>query len=315
MANAAAAATQWNLPNFVGEIVVVNPLTTFLNDIGGLNWATANAFKFPCGNLITLEAASQPAITEAASLTAPSGLTYVADQEFNVCQIFQSQVSMSYARLSDKGLLSGITVAGVPVNQDPLAVQLNAHLRQMAKNIDYSFLNGAYQVATAADVAYKTRGVLSAISTSTTAASAGTLTKAMIEATLKKMAAAGADFQDMGLYCNAHNLTVIQAIYGYAPMDRQVGGVAIDRIVTPFCEMAVRFDPQVPAATVGILDRAKCRPVALPVPDTASGSKGVLFYEQLSKTGAGESGELYGQIGLDYGSERFHGSVTGTATS
>lgn len=55
---------------------------------------------------------------------------------------------------------------------------------------------------------------------------------------------------------------------------------------------------------------AFCSPVFLPVP-----GKGVLFYEELSKTGAAEEGQIYGQLGLDYGPEEYHGTITGLATS
>jgi len=43
--------------------------------------------------------------------------------------------------------------------------------------------------------------------------------------------------------------------------------------------------------------------------------KGVLFYEELDSGGAAEKGHVYGQIGLDYGPEEFHGTITGLATS
>jgi hypothetical protein len=59
-----------------------------------------------------------------------------------------------------------------------------------------------------------------------------------------------------------------------------------------------------------IADLAVCSPVFLPVPE-----KGVLFYEELSKTGASEKGQIYGQIGLDYGPEEYHGTITSLATS
>ena len=58
------------------------------------------------------------------------------------------------------------------------------------------------------------------------------------------------------------------------------------------------------------ISRAFCNPVFLPVPN-----KGVLFYEELSRTGASESGQIYGQIGIDYGPEEMHGTITGLATS
>ena len=65
-----------------------------------------------------------------------------------------------------------------------------------------------------------------------------------------------------------------------------------------------------PTSTLLIADLSVCKPVFLPVP-----GKGVLFYEELSRTGASEKGHLYGQIGLDYGPEEYHGTITGLTTS
>jgi hypothetical protein len=50
--------------------------------------------------------------------------------------------------------------------------------------------------------------------------------------------------------------------------------------------------------------------MATPVPE-----KGVLFFEELSKTGASEKGQLFGMLGLDYGPEEYHGKITGLTTS
>jgi hypothetical protein len=313
MSNVNAAATQWNLPNLIDLLTIVNKRTTFLNDVGGFNWGLAKSFQFVCGNLIDLEAAAQPAITETASLTAPTAWTYVGTQEYNNCQIYQQAVSLSYARLSDVGMLddaSTITVAGVPVNQDPKAIQQQAALRQIAANINYTFLNGAFQDATSAAVAWKTRGLITACSSNTVAAGSASFYAPHLEKLLETMAASGADFEDMAIYAGAFQINEIGREYGLAPLDRQVGGVAIERIVTPVCELAVRYDPFVPAGTMLVADKAKCRPIALPVP-----GKGVLFVEELTKAGAGEAEQIYGQIGLDYGSERYHGKITGLLTT
>ena len=51
-------------------------------------------------------------------------------------------------------------------------------------------------------------------------------------------------------------------------------------------------------------------PVIQPVP-----GKGNFFLEQLAKTGAGESYQLFGQIGLDHGPEWYHGKFTDIATT
>jgi hypothetical protein len=37
--------------------------------------------------------------------------------------------------------------------------------------------------------------------------------------------------------------------------------------------------------------------------------------EELSKTGAAERYQLYGELGIDYGSEKLHGSLTSLAVS
>jgi len=48
----------------------------------------------------------------------------------------------------------------------------------------------------------------------------------------------------------------------------------------------------------------------LPVP-----GKGVLFYEELSKVGAAETGQIFGQFGLDYGPKEFIGKISGLSVS
>jgi hypothetical protein len=40
-----------------------------------------------------------------------------------------------------------------------------------------------------------------------------------------------------------------------------------------------------------------------------------MFYEELSKSGANESGQIFGQLGLDHGPGFMHGTITGLATS
>ena len=124
------------------------------------------------------------------------------------------------------------------------------------------------------------------------------------------MAGNGAEFVEPVIFCNAFQKQKISDIYGYAPQDRNVGGYNINQIETDFAQLGIVWCPQMTTSTLLIADLAFCAPVFLPVPE-----KGVLFYEELSKTGASERGQVYGQIGLDYGPEEYHGKITGTATS
>lgn len=319
MANTNNAATIWNCPNYTGELFLIGAnQTPFLNMIGGLqggNVKMVKDFQFPLAQPWALEAASQPAITETTSLTAPNPWTYVRSQDVNTCQIWQRQVSVSYAKQSVVGQVTAdATTKLVMLDQQPvqneLDFQIQAHMRQIALDVDYTFLNGAYQQATAANVAAKTRGIITACTTNTVAAGAATLTKALVDQLLRTMAANGAEFVNPVVFVNAFQKQKLSDIYGYAPQDRNVGGYNIKQIETDFAQLGIVWAPNVPAATLLVADLAFCDPVFLPVPN-----KGVLFYEQLSKVGASEAGQIYGQIGLNYGPEEYHGTITGLATS
>ena len=287
--------------------------------IGGLQGGSVRVvsdFQFPIAQPWALESASQPAITETVSLTAPTPVTYVRAQDVNTCQIFQKQVSISYAKQSVTGQVTADATTGLiditdgqPV-QNERDFQIAANMRQLAIDVEYTFLNGAYQQMIDSDTAPKTRGIITACTTNTVAAGSAALSKDHINELLQEMATTGSEFRNMVLFCNAFQKTAISELYGYAPMSRSVGGVNVVQIETDFCMLGIVWAPRVPAATILIADMAVVSPVFLPVP-----GMGVLFYEELSKTGASEKGQIYGQIGLDYGPEEFHGTVTGLATS
>jgi len=293
--------------------------TPYLNMIGGLQGGTVRTvgdFQFPLAQPWALEAASQPAISETTSLTAPTPWTYVRGQDVNTVQIWQRQVSVSYAKQSVTGQVTADATTGLVDISDTQPVQnerdfqIMAHMRQLSLDIDYTFLNGAYAQATDAATAAKSRGIITAATTNTVAAGGATLDKALIDQLLRTMAANGSEFLQTVIFVNAFQKQKISDIYGYAPEDRNVGGVNIKQIETDFAILGIVWAPNVPAATMLIADLAVCAPVFLPVPE-----KGVLFYEELSKTGASEKGQIYGQIGLDYGPEEYHGTITGLATS
>jgi hypothetical protein len=319
MANTNNAATVWNCPNYIGELYLIGAnQTPFLNMIGGLqggNIKTVGDFQFPLAQPWALESASQPAITETASLTAPNPWTYVRAQDVNTCQIFQRQVSVSYSKQSVTGQITadgttGLAMLGDQPVQNEVDFQIQAHMRQIAIDAEYTFLNGTYQQSTDAGTAAKTRGIITGATTNTVAAGSVDLSKALVDQLLRTMAANGAEFMNPVVFVNALQKQRLSEIYGYAPQDRMVGGYNIKQIETDFATLGIVWDPFVPAASLLIADLSVCAPVFLPVP-----GKGVLFYEELSKTGASEKGQIYGQMGLDYGPEEYHGTITGLTTS
>lgn len=323
MANV-AAGTLWNLPNLAGQLFTPSHADTpFLDRITGA--ADVNSPEFAMSSSYDLESAAQPAITETASLTAPTAVSYVRSNEKNVCQIFQSQVSLSYAKMSDAQRLQRVEVgtsgyaydeAGSNPVSNELAFQVQTHMDQMKVAMEYTFLNGDYQLATSAAVAYKTRGLITGSTTNTVAASSADITKAIMDSLFKEMADNGAFSQggNMTIFCNSWNKQKLTAAYEYAPTDRFQGGTAINKIYTDFGEMDIVFVPRVPAATIAVVNTSKLGLVFQPVAGKPT-SEGRVILEPLSKTGAGEKWQLYSQAGIDYGSSYFHGTVTGTSTS
>lgn len=310
MSNISGTGTVWNLPNYAGLLYTSTPNETpFLNLIAAKAAKTDN-FQFPTGAEYANEAAAQPAITENDSLTAPAAVSYVRTQGTNVTQIFQETVSVSYARMANAGRISGVTSGyfgeGVP---GELEFQTARALEKMSRDIEYSFINGEYQLATASDVANKTRGIANACGTVVDANGAA-LTRALINSVLSQAYAAGASFSDTVLLCGAGVKQAITDAYstqwGFsAPPTTEKGGMNIMQIETDFGVMSVVLSRFVPAATLIGADISCCRPMEQDVP-----GKGNFFREALSKTGAAEEYQIFGQIGLDHGPVWKHFKIT-----
>lgn len=87
---------------------------------------------------------------------------------------------------------------------------------------------------------------------------------------------------------------------------RNIGGVAMDTLITDFGVYPIMLNRWMPAGYIGLVDLSVCYPVFLEIP-----GKGLLFAEELGRVGAARKFQLYGEIGLEYGPETFHGVLTG----
>lgn len=317
MANVTGTGTIWNLPNYASDLFTADPTQTpFLSMIGGLTGGKqTDNFEFPTGQTYDFPTAAQPEISETGSVTAPTPSEIARQQESNVTQIHQEAIELTYVKKSNMGRLSGLNTAGANANPvDEEAWQIQQKLIKIARDVEFSFLQGEYQLATSAAVANKTRGMIElAKSTAGTNvdASGAALTKAMLNQLYKDMADAGAAFGNMVLFTGSTYKQVITDIYASQfganlPATRNVGGVNITDVETDFFRMGIVWDPFMPQDTVLIADVAACAPVFQPVP-----GKGNFFVEDLSKTGASDKKHIYGQIGLDHGPAFLHGAIYG----
>lgn len=315
MPQVSGLGTTWNLPNYAGDLFTADATQTpFLSMIGGLTGGRqTDNYEFPTSVLYDFPAPSQPAISEQASATAPAATAIARTQEKNVTQIFQETLEVTYAKESNMGRMSGLNTAGQQPNpSDEWAWQIQQKLVKIARDIEYTFINGQYQIATSATVANKSRGILELIIDNVIANGTATaLSKNMIKALLKEMADNGAYFGNMVIFVNSTQKQALSEIYSSQagfnlPYTRNVGGVNIQEIETDFAKLGIVWDRFMPQDQLLIADMSYIAPVFQPVP-----GKGNFFEEQLAKTGAADRAQIYGQIGLAHGPQFLHGKITG----
>ena len=306
-----AVATSFTAPNYSGLLYTkTNRRTPFLNSIGAP--VISDHVEFAVNQEYDLGTPAQPAISETASLTAPQPTSVARTQATNVCQIFHESVGSSYAHESNMGTLSGINAAGQQPNPNAeLAWQIARRMEKIANDINYTFLNGAYNKASSDATINKTRGILAAVTSN--AETYTTLSRADIVKILRDVFEKNGVVDGGILTMNAAMKVALTALYEDAsgfvlPASRNVGGVAIDQIVTDFGTVGVTIDQMMPANTILFYNPSVVRPVEMYVP-----GKGNFFYEELSKVGAGTTGQIFGQIGLDYGPEWYHAKLTKSA--
>lgn len=308
MPNVTGTGTVQNLPNFAGALYTPSSVATpFLSMIGGRAVKTTNS-EFPTSSEYSHETPAQPTISETASLTAPKPVTYVRDQKKNVVQIFHEKVSVSYERLGNSGRLSGINTAGTqPAVTDELDFQTARALEKISRDIEYTFINGVYQLSTGSSEANKTRGIVEACGTVADAEGA-VLSKAKLNELFRLAYAAGVDLAggNIVLMCNTEVKQMLSDVYGSQwganlPTTRNVGGFNLRQIETDFGMLSIMLHPFVAQGQLLGVDVGKCRPVEQDTP-----GKGNFFREALSKTGAAEEYQIFGHIGLDHGPSFAH---------
>lgn len=311
-----SVATSFATPNYSGFLFNKgNTRTPFLSMIAGKT-AYTNSVEFVLGQDYTSEEGDIPNISENASLTAPDATKVTRSQNTNVTQIFQESVYVSYAKMSNMGTLSGANIAGQTANpKSELDFQVGNKMAKIGRSIEKTFLQGKYNKATSDSTVNKTRGIIDAIVTNEIKAT-GTpaLDIWLVNDLLQKIDENNGDITDLVLWLNnvqinQLNGSAVENGLTLVPSSRNVNGIQLQELVLPQGTVRIGKGQFVPAGTALLLNFDAIRPIEQPVPN-----KGNFFLEQLSKTGAGEKYQVFGQIGLDYGNELLHGKITGLST-
>ena len=284
------------------------PLLTMSGGLtGGLK--TEN-FDFPTSVEYALPGAGQNVVSETASLAAPGMTQVLRTQVPNTCQIHHHSIQVSYKHMASMGRLSGIATAGVSTNvQDEVDFQIARKLEIVARDVEFSFIQGQYLAAANAATVATTRGICGAAGA---AALGGTridqlnaaLDLAAMQNFLLTMFNNGAAFNTMVLFVSGRLKQILSGIYGFAPTHRTIGGVNIEQLVTDFGNVGIVTSRFVPANSIAAVEMSVVAPVFQEVPN-----KGTIFYEELAKSGGSVEGQVYGIIGFDHGPCFAHGEL------
>ena len=316
MATVSGLGTTFSLPNYHGELFAIAPSDTPLLSIigGGLGAGKrSNSVEFEW-QTEGLEATSANN-SKVEGATAPTASGVSRSNVSNVVEIHQEKVEVSYTKLAATGLFNGINAdQGSNPVQDELSHQIMLKLKKIAVDVEKSFLLGTYSKPSNTSAARTTQGIIGAVTTNVFG-NGGTpraVTKSIVDVALGTMYNNGAPLnQDTTMFMvNPAQKIQLSNLYAALPLNqptftRNIGGVAIDTLVTDFGQFGVVKNRWIPPGKILIVDVDVLSPVFLDVP-----GKGSFFAEPLAKTGSSQPYQIYGEVGLEYGPELFHGVIS-----
>ena len=320
----------YNLPNYVGELFSASPEDTpLLSAIGGLTGGeSVGSTLFEWQGYDLRDAEDNRQRLEGADATAVEERSrYKAS---NVLEIHQEAVAISYTK---QGATKQLNTAGaavvhlggtaVPANE--LAWQLEQQFKQIARDVEKTFITGVYANPANAASPRKTRGILAAITTNLLAGPAsptgtGTdpfgwegVTDGTIGDLMQKAWENGGlqEGETRTLIVNARGKRRLSKIFikdaNYQESTRNVGGVNVQTIETDFGKCNIMLSRYMPGNKLIAVSLEDLKPAFLEIP-----GKGHFFAEPLAKTGSADKVQIYGEIGLIYGNERKHAVLTTT---
>lgn len=310
---ASGTAQSFLVLNYSGQLFDKTNTDTPL--VASLPRRNTSSVEFVVNSTYATEAPSIPSISETASLKAPDPTYVTRAQETNVVQIFHYSTAVSYQKQANTATLAGVNIAGQSNNvPNEFDFQMAQKTKKARTDLEYTIINGTYNKASQDDQVNKTRGLIEAITTNTLELSTEELNYDNIGEILRKMAKNNADMSGLVIMCDDVTKTQITNNFAklpgfYLPNSRNVGGLAIDQIITPSGTVGIMTHRMLPSGTALVVNLSVLEIVEMPIP-----GKGNFFWEPLAKVGAGEQGQLYGTAGLDYGPEWYHGKITGIST-
>ena len=319
-----ATTTTFTRTNYTGFLGYFAPERSLLNLVGGIragpdglmDVGIANTIKFSMGQFHTVAGGAQPSISEDDAQAGKAPTTKTRASEYNVVQIFQEATDVSYlADSDDTKVVTSMGIGGADTPIDEGVFQIAAHLEKVATDLDYTMMKGTYHESSGSADPAGTRGIATACSTNLVNASGGTISKELIKELARSMFTNGAPRKRPVIFAPAVLLDDITDLYEYQPQDWNIGGTQVKTILTNWGRFGLEPCVNLADTEIVIVDLDFVKVVGLPVRDKEKGGfKGVLFDEPLARVGGGDKHQIYGQLGVDYGSEKYHGRIYGLTT-
>lgn len=318
----AGQADSYALPQYTGELFSLMPdMAPFLSMAGGLNGGKSISSREFYWEVEDGEAAT-------VSNVQMENATVVGDLVKrqlvkNVVEIHQEGVDFGYSAQAAVAQLDAANlIEGTNPVRSPMQHQIDLKIGKVKRDVERSFLEGVLVNPTDNNTARETQGIIPAITTHTINYTTGAggkgsaytslrdcLNDLLVDMATPSTEAATAPFSQPIIFVNGAMKVDISNEYSntgaLAVRSNTVGGVNIDTLITDFGNFGIVVDRYMPAATMLVADMSVVQPVLMPIP-----GKGHFFVEPLAKTGAVDSAQLYGEIGLQYGPESFHGTIT-----
>jgi hypothetical protein len=317
--------TTYELPNYIGELFFLIPAEVpFLSMSGGLTGGkSVDSTEFSWQVTDNAEAAANNTALEAAD---PTDESIIRQYVKNVVEIHQESVAVGYSKQSATGNLGASDVgnAGTPGAgadaapprllgnqpvQNEMSHQLGLKINKISRDVEMSFLYGVYNLPTDNQAARDTRGIMTAITihAETYATSLRDSFNALLIGMYEDETKV-APLVNPVIFVNGGTKVKFSNEYtnnmGLADRSRTIGGVNVETIITDFGTFGIVLDRYMATDELLLADMSVVAPCFMPIE-----GKGHFFTEPLAKTGAYDRVQIYGELGLEYGPEQFHGKI------
>jgi len=318
MAATSATAQSYNDANVIGEVLKIGAAANtgkFLAAIGGLNGARrvkSQTYDMKASYSLDAPSPTTALISETASLSAGTAKFYAKTPVTNVVQINKYEVIVS--DLHEAAQDSYVDPAAYNAFMSPNIPKVShfdeqsaMKMEQMSADWEAVCLQGTLVVRAAVGTSVASGGLTDAtigIDTNKVDASDAALDSSMVSELLISMADNGAPFRNLCFVGKPEYIDQLNGLYGFAPMDRNVGGVMLKQIFTTYGPVSLIWSNAAPDNILIIADLAFIKPVVMP----HKGGEDILLKEYTDGASA-EKGYLEGYIGVDFGHESLHGKI------